>query len=139
MSTWTVERRFNGRLSLSCTHSWRNGLSDSALLLTFREELDNVIEAVTLALFQAGLRVACSFDVEDSACAALSQPCPHHGTTPCAYRLAILSVFDDGPPIALAVHGNGDQAPFSLAKPSLSASSQQEEIVARVLSNLEMA
>lgn len=110
-------------------------MSESAPLITPREELDNAIEAVTLALFQAGLRVARSFDVENSTCAAPGQPCPHHGTIPCACRLAILTVSDDGPPVALAVHGDGDRTSFSLAEPAQPVNSRLAAVVTQVLAS----
>ncbi|HEY4688301.1 MAG TPA: hypothetical protein VIK33_03230 [Anaerolineae bacterium] len=108
-------------------------MSHSLPLLTLREEFDRAIDAVTVALVQAGLRVARSFDVDASACAPPHLPCPHHETTPCACQLTMLLVSHNGPPVVLAAHGDRGHTSFSLVEASPPANPQLEQIVTQML------
>jgi hypothetical protein len=79
--------------------------------LTVEKDAAGTATALKHGLREAGLTVATSFQLE-SACAADSEPCPHHGETPCRCHLILLAVdgFPLSSPCLIRIHSDAGRS-----------------------------
>lgn len=84
-------------------------------LLAVKGQADSIAAELSHALREAGLEVATTFELE-GACAALSEPCPHHGEKPCSCHLILLNVhgFPLASPSLIRIHSDAEQASVQL-------------------------
>ncbi len=90
-------------------------MKDNAPFLVLEYPCDQAVDWLTRQLWQAGLIVLRTFDLQSARQDQPLCPCPYHGTERCDCQLVVLLVYhNSATPMTITAHGYDQQTWFSI-------------------------
>ncbi len=90
-------------------------MNQTTYLLTLKLDNDQAVEQVTRRLFDDGLQVVRSFDLQTARSTHTNCTCPNHGTEECDCQMVVLLVYDEqGEPLTLVAHSQDGHTSFEI-------------------------